>query len=70
MISYFVAVSLESISLVTAVPSIEPFFVFLLTVLLSSRTHGTMKEEVDKRTITLKILAFALIIIGAWLIAG
>jgi drug/metabolite transporter (DMT)-like permease len=70
MISYFVAVSLESISLVTAVPSIEPFFVFLLTVLLSSLTHGTLKEEVDKRTITLKILAFVLIIIGAWLIAG
>ncbi len=70
MISYFVAVSLESISLVAAVPSIEPFFVLLLTVFLSSLTHGTLKEEVDKRTITLKISAFVLIIIGALLIAG
>jgi drug/metabolite transporter (DMT)-like permease len=70
LISYFVAVSLESISLVAAVPSIEPFFVLLLTVFLSSLTHGTLKEEVDKRTITLKISAFILIIIGAWLIAG
>jgi len=70
LISYFVAVSLESISLVAAVPSIEPFFVLLLTVLLNSLTHGTLKEEVDKRTITLKISAFILIIIGAWLIAG
>lgn len=70
MISYYVAVSLESISLVTAVPSIEPFFVLLFTVLLSSLTHGKLKEEVDKRTISLKISAFVLIIIGAWLIAG
>ncbi|MGD8543945.1 MAG: EamA family transporter [Candidatus Bathyarchaeota archaeon] len=70
MISYFVAVSLESISLVAAIPSIEPFFVLMLTVLISSLTHGTMKEEVDKRAITLKISAFVLIILGAWLIAG
>jgi len=70
MISYYVAVSLESISLVAAVPSIEPFFVLLLTVLLSSLTHGTLKEEVDKRAVTLKMSAFVLIILGAWLIAG
>lgn len=70
LISYYVAVSLESISLVAAVPSIEPFFVLLLTFLLSSLTHGTLKEEVDKRAITLKISAFVLIIVGAWLIAG
>ncbi len=70
LISYYVAVSLESISLVAAVPSIEPFFVLMLTVLLSSLTHGTVKEEVNKQAITLKISAFVLIIIGAWLIAG
>ena len=70
LISYYVAVSLESISLVAAVPSIEPFFVLLLTVLLSSLAHGTLKEEVDKRAITLKMSAFVLIILGAWLIAG
>jgi drug/metabolite transporter (DMT)-like permease len=70
LISYYVAVSLESISLVAAVPSIEPFFVLLLTVLLSSLAHGTLREEVDKRAITLKMSAFVLIILGAWLIAG
>jgi len=70
LISYYVAVSLESISLVAAVPSIEPFFVLMLTVLLSSLAHGTLKEEVDKRAITLKISAFVLIVVGAWLIAG
>ncbi len=70
MISYYVAVSLESISLVAAVPSIEPFFVLLLTVLLSSLTHGTLKEEVDKQAIAVKLSAFVLIIIGVWLIAG
>jgi drug/metabolite transporter (DMT)-like permease len=69
LISYYVAVSLESISLVAAVPSIEPFFVLMLTVLISSLTHGTVKEEVNKRAITLKISAFVLIIIGAWLVA-
>ncbi len=70
LISYYVAVSLESISLVAAVPSIEPFFVLMLTVLLSSLTRGKLTEEVDKQAITLKISAFILIIIGAWLIAG
>jgi len=70
LISYYIAVSLESISLVAAVPSIEPFFVLLLTVLLSSLAHGTLKEEVDKQAITLKMSAFVLIILGAWLIAG
>ena len=69
-ISYYLAVSLESISLVAAVPSIEPFFVLLLTVLLSSLTRGALREEVDKRAIVLKISAFVLIIVGAWLIAG
>ncbi|UCE16738.1 MAG: DMT family transporter [Candidatus Bathyarchaeota archaeon] len=68
--SYYVAVSLEPISLVATIPSTEPFFVLLFTVLLSSLMPGMLKEEVDKRTITMKISAVILIIIGAWLIAG
>lgn len=68
--SYYFAVSLEPISLVATIPSTEPFFVLLFTVLLSSLMPGMLKEEVDKRTIILKISAVLLIIVGAWLIAG
>jgi len=70
VISYYIAVSVESISLVAAVPSTEPFLVLLFTVLLSSFMPRMLKEEVDKRTLTLKMSAFVLIILGAWLIAG
>ena len=69
VISYYAAVSIESISLVAAIPSTEPFFVFLFTVLLGSFVPGMLKEEVDKQAITLKMSAFVLIMLGAWLIA-
>ena len=70
VISYYAAVSIESISLVAAVPSTEPFFVFLFTVLLGSFVPGMLNEEVNKQAITLKMSTFILIILGAWLIAG
>jgi drug/metabolite transporter (DMT)-like permease len=70
VIFYYIAVSTKFISLVAAVPSTEPFFVLLFTVLLSSLTPRMLKEEVDKQAITLKMSAFVLIILGAWLIAG
>ncbi|NIR87286.1 DMT family transporter [Candidatus Bathyarchaeota archaeon] len=70
IVLYSAAVSVGVISLVAAVPSVEPFFVLLLTVLLSFLIPGILEEDTGKQAFTLKISAFALIIFGAWLIAG
>jgi len=69
VISYYTAVSVKSISLVAAVPSAEPFFVLLFTVLLSSIMPGILEEEVNRRAFALKMSAIVFIVLGAWLIA-
>lgn len=53
------------ISLVTALNnSINPLFVFMITLSTSIYIPNIIKEDIDKRTILTKILAIALIITG------
>jgi len=68
IVFYYIAISGGLVSLVAAAFSLEPFFVFILTLPLSLYVPRILKEETGKRIVTVKALAIILIIIGTWLI--
>ncbi|MDH5438682.1 MAG: EamA family transporter [Candidatus Bathyarchaeota archaeon] len=65
---YYIAMSDGPVSLVAAASSLEPFFVFAFTLLLSLFAPRILKEETGKKVVTMKALAIILIIVGTWLI--
>ncbi len=70
IIFYYIAISSGLVSLVAAISSLEPFFVFVFALLLSLFVPRILKEDIGKRAIITKALAIILIIVGAWLIAS
>lgn len=62
------AFQLGFVTLATAVGSVQPFFVLLFTVALSRLCPKIIKEEVDKRTVFMKLIAILLMFIGVILI--
>jgi len=65
---YYIAISGGPVSLVSAASSLEPFFVFAFTLLLSLFVPKILKEETGKKVVTIKALAIILIVAGTWLI--
>ncbi len=65
---YYIAISSGSVSLVSATASLEPFFVFVMTLLLSLFVPRILKEETGKKIVAVKGLAIILIVAGTWLI--
>jgi len=65
---YYIAISRGPVSLVSAASSLEPFFVFAFTLLLSLLVPKILKEEIGKKVVTIKALAIILIVVGTWLI--
>lgn len=63
-----IAMSVGYVTLVNALSSVQPFFVLLITVLLSIFFPSILKEEINKSTIFLKLSAIILMFIGAILI--
>lgn len=65
---YFVlfnwAISMGSVTMVNALQGIQYVFIFLITLLLSSKFPDIIKEDLDKREIWKKFLAIILIGIG------
>jgi drug/metabolite transporter (DMT)-like permease len=70
IIFYYIAISRGFVSLVAAISSMEPFFVFIFTLLLSLFVPRILKEDIGKGAITTKALAIILIIVGTGLIAS
>jgi len=70
IIFYYIAISRGLVSLVAAVSSLEPLFVFVFVLLLSLFVPRILKEDIGKGAITTKALAIILIIVGTWLIAS
>jgi len=68
VVFYYIAISSGLVSLVTTALSLEPFFVFTLTLPLSLYLPRILKEETEKKVVTIKAIAIVLIIIGTWLI--
>ena len=62
------AVSLVSVTLVTALVSLQPFFVLVFALLLSRFLPGVLKEETRASTVLLKLVSITLMVTGALLI--
>jgi uncharacterized membrane protein len=63
-----VALSLVEAPLASAFFGLQPFYVFFYILLLSLFLPKILKEDINKTTITLKIVAIAMMFIGTWLI--
>jgi len=70
LISFYTAISIGFISLVGAIPSIQPFLVFLYGLFFSIFLPSVIKEEVSRYAILTKLLAVIFIFIGSWLIVA
>jgi len=68
LILYYIAISSGPISLVSTALSLEPFFVFILTLPLSLYLPWILKEEMDKKVLVIKTIAILLILFGTLLI--
>jgi uncharacterized membrane protein len=63
------AYALGSVALVSSVAALQPFITLVYVLFLSIFIPGIIKEETDKRTISLKLMAVVLIIIGIYLVS-
>lgn len=68
IVFYYIAISSGPVSLVSAAASLEPFFVFAITLLLSLFVPRILKEETGKKVVAVKGLAIIFIVVGTWLI--
>ena len=67
-IFFYKAMSLQYISIIAVIPSIQPFVVFIYTLILSTFAPNYLSEKIDKSTVSVKVSSFILIILGTLLI--
>ena len=67
---YFNAVSLTYVSLVSAIPSTQPFLVFLVATVLAVFYPESLNERIERKGIIIKLIAVVTILIGAYLIVS
>ena len=67
-IFYFIAISINYVSLISAVVSVQPLIVFIFTLILTIHRPKILKEEISRSSLLFKALAVILIIIGSYLI--
>jgi len=65
---YTYVISIQRVSLVSAIFAIRPFFVLFFAVFLTLVAPRIMKEEIDRKMIVLKLIAVFLVIVGSYLI--
>ncbi|MCK5333531.1 MAG: hypothetical protein KAJ24_03385, partial [Candidatus Aenigmarchaeota archaeon] len=68
-VSITAATAIGYVTLVNAIGSLQPFFLLILTVLLSTFFPKIIKEETSKKIVLQKLFAIALIFSGVLLIA-
>lgn len=69
-VTWLAAVSQAPVSIVAALSTTEPLFVLLLAVASSVFTPKLLKEEIGGSKLALKLLAIALIALGAFMVAA
>jgi len=67
---YFNAVSLTYVSLVSAIPSTQPFLVFLVATVLAVFYPESLNERIERKGVIIKLIAVVTILIGAYLIVS
>jgi len=68
IVFFFYAASLGPITLVSTISIISPLFTLVFATLLSKHFPKILKEEIDRKTLALKLFALLLIFIGTYLI--
>jgi drug/metabolite transporter (DMT)-like permease len=68
IVFFFYAAALGPITLVSTISIISPLFTFVFAILLSKHFPKILKEEIDRKTLALKLVALLLIFIGTYLI--
>jgi len=66
---FTIAISLGPVTLVNSLGALQPLFVLVIMVMFSNFFPHILKEEVDRHTIALKLIAIVLMIIGTVLVA-
>ncbi|MEK7181100.1 MAG: EamA family transporter [Patescibacteria group bacterium] len=64
----FYAISLAAVSLVTVLGGFQPFFMLGFGLILSRWFPNVVKEDIEKKTVVLKLAAIVLIFAGVWFI--
>ena len=68
---YYDAISMTYVSLVSAIPSTQPFFVFIFATLLGVFYPELIKENIsEKSAVIIKGIATVMILVGAYLIVS
>jgi drug/metabolite transporter (DMT)-like permease len=68
IILFFYAASLGPITLVSTISIISPLFTLIFATLLSKYFPEILEEEIDRKTLALKLFAVLMIFIGTYLI--
>lgn len=68
LIFVFYAASLGPITLVSTTILLSPFFILLFTILITKYLPNVLKEEIDRSTVAMKLIAIVLIFVGTTLI--
>ncbi|MFH0711367.1 MAG: EamA family transporter [Candidatus Aenigmatarchaeota archaeon] len=66
----FIAISETYVSYVSGLGSIQPFFLFLFSLILSLIFPHFIKERFNRQTLVVKLVSVLLIIAGGWLIVS
>ena len=68
IVLFFYSASLGPITLVSTTQLIAPLFTLLFAVMITKYFPTSLEEEIDRRTIALKLVAILLVILGTYLI--
>lgn len=63
------AYALGSVALVSSVAALQPFITLVYVILMGMFIPGILVEELDRRTLALKLAALFLIVIGVYLVS-
>ncbi len=66
---FFIALSKGAVSIVSAVTSVQPFFVLIYAILVTRFAPWFVKENLDKNTLFLKFISVILMFVGTWFVA-
>ena len=68
IVLFFYSASLGPITLVSTTQLIAPLFTLLFAVMITKYFPRSLEEEIDRRTVALKLVAILLVILGTYLI--
>ena len=69
-LSFYAALSVGSVALVSAIVAAQPVFAFVYSLILKKFKPNVLKEKFDKFDLSVKIIGIIIIIVGVWLVGS